>query len=91
MFEGWAGELRPTVSPSGERVHLAFELRRSDLLREPAVRRFADRVNGTVHLPDRLHGVTAGDLLLVPGETTSLDAGSLPDGRAVTVDVIVRR
>ena len=83
--------MRPALSPSGERVHLDLEIRRSDLAGDPVVRRLEDPVNGTVHLPDRTHTTTHVDLDLAPGETVALAAGSLLDGRAVTLDVVVRR
>ncbi len=55
------------------------------------MRRLEDRVNGTVHLPDRESTTVRADLDLVPGERVELAAGSLPDGRAITLDVVVRR
>ena len=90
MFEGWAGELTPTVSPTGDRVHLALEVRRRDLRAKPAVRRLDDPVNGTVHLPDTEVATVRADLGLADGETATLAAGVLPDGRQVVLDVAVR-
>jgi hypothetical protein len=90
VFEGWAGELTPTVSPAGDRVHLALEVRRRDLRAEPAVRRLDDPVNGTVHLPDAEVTTVRADLGLADGETATLAAGVLPDGRQVVLDVAVR-
>lgn len=91
MFDGWAGRLSPTLSPRGDRVHLDLEIRRSGLRQEPAVRRLADRVNGTVHLPDRDVTTVRADLDLSIGETVRLAAGVLSDRRPVVLHISVRR
>lgn len=83
--------MRPTLAPAGDRVHLELEVRRLVHRHEPTVRRLEDRVNGTVHLPDRVRQTTRADLDLAPGGSTSLPAGTLPDGRAVVLDVRVAR
>lgn len=72
-------------------MHLGLELRHAGLHAELAVRRLDDPVNGAVHLPDRTHGTLSVDVDLAPGEKTVLAAGSLPDGRPVVLDVVVRR
>lgn len=71
-------------------MHLDLEVRRAELQGEPVPRRLEDPVNGTVQLTDRFTTTTCADLGLVPGETVTFDAGTLPDGRAVTLDVVVQ-
>lgn len=46
-----------------------------------------DPINGTVHLCERENATVHGDLDLEIGETVTLAAGSLPDGRPVVIDV----
>ena len=60
------------------------------LRHEPVVRRLEDPVNGTVHLPDRDVTTVRANLTVAPRENLILAAGSLPDGRPVVLDVVVR-
>ena len=55
------------------------------------MRRLEDPVNGTVHLPDQVLTTVRADFDLRTGESVLLAGGALPDGRPITLDVVVRR
>ena len=87
-FEGWLFTLAPRLGPSGAAA-VSLALERIGPSPEPLTRLTGERITGPVHLLDVPRTGLHADLVLPapPAPPLTLAAGSLPDGRPLTVEL----
>lgn len=87
LLSGWALLATPAFSPSGEHLALHLESMRAGPVEQPRPASTGGRVTGPFHRLAQPRALALADLVLARGETARLEAGLLPDGRALVLHV----
>jgi hypothetical protein len=87
VFSGWLLSATPRIAPDGKSIMLTLDTRIQGLGAKPVRRELGEDVCGSLQLITMPAGEIVSDLVLTVGETTSLAAGRLPDGRPLVLDV----
>jgi len=81
----------PRIAPGGESIELEIDAQLQRVGAKPETRDLADGTNGIVHLATLHRPFVRSEVVVGWRETVTLAAGTLPDGRALTLEVRVRR
>ncbi len=81
----------PRVAPGGESIELEIDAQLQGLGAKPETRDLADGTNGIVELTQLHRPFVRSEVVVGWNEPVSIAAGELPDGRALTLEVRVRK
>lgn len=87
LLAGWALKATPTIAPSGERLTLRLQSVRAGPVEEPGLGSTGEQVAGPFHRCRQPRAGVLADLSLSRGASARLDAGALPDGRPLALEV----